>query len=167
MEALGYLISCWLLADFLSGLIHWWEDRYARTEWFLIGDLVAKPNELHHTEPNAFLKGSYWHRNWTTVLAAFPFFAFTFPTIWCLVPLFASQANEIHGWSHQRCNWLIRAIQATGILQSPREHSAHHKAPYDCRYCVMSNWLNPFLDTFRFWTLLERAVAITLRVHPK
>ena len=45
----GYILTAWLTADFLTGLFHWFEDRYAKTSWPIFGPLVAAPNELHHS----------------------------------------------------------------------------------------------------------------------
>jgi ubiquitin-conjugating enzyme E2 variant len=160
LEWVGYILVSWLLADFIAGVIHWWEDVYITPETPLIGSLVGGPNAEHHSNPMGFLKGNYWHRNYTTIIPAliaagisyvyFPFFTLAF--------IFATQANEIHGWSHQRCNFIIRAFQETGILASPRHHAGHHESPYSIRYCVMSNWLNPFLDMIGLWGVIESVI---------
>lgn len=161
---LGYLMTCWLAADFISGFYHWLEDRYAKDDWPIIGKFVAKPNKLHHSAPSAFLVGSYWTRNWTTFAVALPAFAMIFPNKWCLIFAMVSQANEVHAWAHQKCNRWIRVIQSTGILQSPREHGLHHHSPFEVRYCVMSNWLNPILDEFGFWRFAEWCLGKTIGI---
>lgn len=39
------IILCVLVADFLTGLVHWWEDAYADPRWpWPWGLLVAQPN---------------------------------------------------------------------------------------------------------------------------
>lgn len=163
---IGYLVTCWIAADFLSGIFHWLEDRYAREDWPLIGAYIAKPNQLHHAQPSAFLAGSYWVRNWTTIAAAAPFFVLTIESKWCLIFALASQANEIHAWSHQRCGRLIRILQSTGLLCSPRSHGLHHKAPFEVSYCVMSNWLNPILDEVQFWRCGEMLIQNLTGIRP-
>lgn len=157
-EFIGTLLVGWLFADFLSGFWHWMEDRYFRTEWPVIGKYIAKPNQLHHADPTAFLNQSYWSRNWTTILPSAVTFVLLLPFApwWVLYGIVAvSQANEIHAWSHKRSNRIVRMFQATGLLQSPRTHGQHHKSPFDIRYCVMSEWLNPILDETKFWFSLE------------
>jgi hypothetical protein len=153
-------LVAWLVADFLSGFWHWLEDRYFDTRWPLIGKYIAKPNQLHHDQPSAFLNQGYWKRNWTTILPA----SLAAVIAWfCgvrtwegLLPFaFVSQANEIHAWAHQRCHPLIRALQEIGALQSPKHHGLHHRAPFETKYCVMSDWLNPILDILGFWRALE------------
>ncbi len=160
MVFLTELLVAWLLADFLSGFWHWIEDRYFEEKWPIIGKYIAKPNSLHHAQPAAFLKGDYWTRNWTTILPAAIAFAI-YPS-WVFV--FASQANEVHAWAHQKCSPFIRALQETGLLQSPRHHGEHHRSPFEVRYCVITDWLNPVLDYFQFWRWLEWVISPIIRV---
>ena len=170
------LIVGYFMADLLAGFWHWVEDRYFETEWPLIGKYIAKPNELHHSQPAAFLDQGYLKRNWTTLVPALIGFAIALDChapLWVLAMFaFVSQANEIHAWAHRgrlqtRLGRVIRGLQELGIMQSPKHHGVHHKAPFDCRYCVMSDWLNPLLDWTGFWPAMEWAVARVLRIHPK
>lgn len=168
---IGWILTAWLMADLVTGLIHWWEDRYAQPHWPILGDLVAKPQELHHTDPSAFLAGRYLFRNSTSLIPAAAF-AMIFAGLgwwwWVLVTAFASQANEIHCWAHRgQRGRLIQVLQGTGILQDPRSHGWHHKHPFDRSYCVMSNWLNPVLDALHFWRGLEWLVRMITKVKVK
>ena len=166
---IGYLLVSYLAADLLAGFWHWWEDRYAKEDWPVVGKLIAKPNQLHHDQPQAFLNQSYWSRNWTTIVPSVVVFALTFPHPGSLIFVFVSQANEIHACAHRKGKtpvW-VNMLQATGLLQSPRHHAQHHIDPFESKYCVMSDWLNPILDHFGFWRKLEWFVALVLRVHPK
>lgn len=171
MKIASFVLCCWLLADLFSGVIHWWEDTYAKPEWPVLGRLVAEPNLLHHTQPNAFLKNGYWSRNSTSIapaaVAGAVVWAVAGFTPWLLVFAFLSQSNEIHAWSHQRCGRWVRAVQQTGLLQSPREHGKHHRAPFDCRYCVLSDWLNPVLDEIGLWRGLETLAFLLFRAAPR
>lgn len=160
MVFLTELLVAWLLADFLSGVWHWIEDRYFEESWPIIGKYIAKPNTLHHAQPAAFLQNGYWTRNWTTILPAAIAFAL-YPS-WVFV--FVSQANEIHAWAHQKCSPFIRMLQEVGVLQSPRHHGEHHRSPFEIRYCVMSDWLNPFLDAIEFWRWSEYLISPFIQV---
>lgn len=159
----------WLSADFIAGLFHWWEDQYASEDWPIIGPLIAKPNQLHHHQPTAFLRGGYWYRNWTTIAPACTVGALVAILDWRLaVPLFiASQANEIHGWSHQKCNATIRMLQDMELLCSVKQHAVHHVDPFARRYCVISGWLNPVLDFVQFWDVLECLVWAVSGAKPR
>lgn len=170
---IGLLIVAYLTADLIAGFWHWLEDRYFDVRWPLVGEYIAKPNELHHTQPQAFVAQSYWSRNWTTITPASVVFLlalFSGSIFWMAVAAFASQANEIHAWAHSKGKlpqWIVM-LQATGLLQSPAHHAEHHRSPFAIRYCVMSDWLNPMLDYFQVWRSLEGLleIAFGLRVKP-
>ena len=169
IAAIGYVFVCYLLADLLAGFWHWVEDRYFREDWPVIGKYIAEPNDLHHRKPNAFLAQSYWQRNWTTILPATIGFLLTFPNPLCLVFVFVSQANEIHAWAHSKgkvSRW-VATLQQTGILQSPKHHADHHRNPFDVKYCVMTDWLNPLLDQLQFWQRLEWMIERLTGIRPK
>lgn len=158
------IICAWLAADFLSGFWHWVEDRYFDTTWPVIGEHIAKPNLLHHSQPAAFLHQGYFSRNWTTILPAAiaAAIAWYLSAPWAVVLtfVFVSQANEIHAWAHQRSQYrIIRGLQEIGLLQSMRHHGGHHTSPYNIRYCVMSDWINWALDRSRFWYAIEYCLA--------
>jgi hypothetical protein len=163
----GYLVICWIVADFISGFFHWLEDRYISDDLPILGNYIGKPNSQHHLFPSKFLENSYIGKNLITMCLALPVFVLLLPSKWSLIFLILSQANEIHSWSHQKCNIFIRTFQQTGILQSPKEHGTHHKAPFDVRYCVISNWVNPILDNLKFWSGLEFIIEKTLRIKTK
>lgn len=168
---IGAIIIGWIAADFISGVFHWFEDRYAQEDWPLIGEYIAKPNNLHHADPSAFLNQGYWSRNSTTIVPAMIGLLVALSLnapLWVIVSMLGvSQANEIHAWAHGRCNRVIRAIQKTGVIQSPRSHAEHHKEPHDVGYCVMTEWLNPVLDGIRFWLAIEWLVEKATGVKPK
>lgn len=162
MRDAAWILSAWLMADICSGVFHWWEDRYGDPEWPVLGRYVVAPNILHHTEPRAFLLGSYLERNWTTILPAAGLAAvFACLRLWWLatVCLMLSQANEIHAWSHQRCCRVIRGLQLLGFLQSPDQHSQHHKQPFSQHFCVMSDWANPVLEAIGAWRAAEWCIG--------
>lgn len=153
----------WITADFVTGIIHWWEDTYGNPDWPLIGKYVVSPNLVHHRQPNKMLEGSYWNRINTSFFAAamvgsiFWWFGIrSWQMVVCL--LFCVQGNEIHAMSHRpdKLNGrLILFFQKTGILQSKKEHRWHHKAPYETNYCVMSDFINPILNRIEFWRMME------------
>src|SRR3546814_13382665 len=66
------LVTGWLVADFLSGIIHWIEDRVLWVGMPLISKSVVEPNRLHHRDPDAFLAQSIVARHstaWAAVAA--------------------------------------------------------------------------------------------------
>jgi ubiquitin-conjugating enzyme E2 variant len=158
----------WLLADFLTGVMHWLEDRFGpgREHWPIIGPLVFAPNRLHHADPVAFTRQGFITRNWTTWAIVF---AWALPMLWMFGPaawllaaiLGGAMANEIHACAHRRTilpAWAqmpLGLLHRTGMLQSPAMHAEHHVPPYRRRYCTLTDWLNPLLDTVKFWSFVE------------
>jgi hypothetical protein len=62
-NVVGQALLGWLLADFMSGFFHWWEDRVGREDMPFIGPQIVRPNRLHHVEPLAFTYNTLLHRN--------------------------------------------------------------------------------------------------------
>lgn len=168
-EIIGKLFFCWFLADFMSSFFHWWEDQYATEDMPIIGTLISGPNSLHHSKPTAFLNGNYWHRNWTTIIPALSVgVPLLFYDFWFALPfLMVTQANEIHGWSHQKCNRFIRMLQDTEFLASPKHHAKHHVDPFNRNYGVMSGWFNTFYDNLNFWFSIEWVIYKVFGFLPK
>jgi hypothetical protein len=169
MHPLLYAATAWLAADIVTGAVHWWEDRYGNPAWPVIGKLVVEPNIRHHSEPRAFLEGNYWHRNWTTIVPAglIALACYLAGQYWlALVAAFATQANEIHGWAHQKCSRYIRGLQLLGLITSQEGHAQHHQSPFSTDFCVMTDWTNPLLSGIRFWRALEWLVGLT-GIHPR
>lgn len=169
MNWFGYFLASYMLADLLSGFWHWIEDRYFDEEWPLVGRYISKPNNLHHEQPLAFLSQCYWSRNWASIIPALVLFLLTYPNSCCLVFVFVSQANQVHAWAHSKGKvspW-ISVLQGIGFFQSPKHHAEHHRSPFEVKYCVMSDWVNPLLDWIDFWRRLEYLVALLFRIHPR
>lgn len=173
------VVGAWLLADFLTGLVHWWEDAYAKAEWPVLGALIAEPNLLHHRDPRAMTRVPWW-RNVDVPLVAGAlalgglacFHALRWPL--ALAILLAAFTNLVHRWAHQNPaenGRLITWMQTKGIIQSRAQHALHHRWPRKSHYCPLTNALNPVLEKLDFWHRLERAIlrltGIRRRREPK
>lgn len=171
LYAVGYIVAALAMADLVTGAIHWFEDRYAKRSWPVVGEWIAAPNELHHAEPRAFLENGYFWRNSTTLIpcvfiaGGFAYFGCWW---WLLVTVLSSQANEIHALAHRGgVSTPIKILQESGIFQSARHHAAHHVSPFATHFCIMTNWLNPLLDRMRFWRFLEWILLRVFRMRVK
>ncbi|KCZ88678.1 fatty acid desaturase CarF family protein [Hyphomonas jannaschiana] len=161
-------------ADFISGVVHWLEDRYGNPEWPVIGHTIRE-NQQHHFTPRSFLKGTLWTRNREVLaigaafLAAFWAFdvlnAFTVSAV-----IFGVMSNEAHASAHRsppENGRIITALQKTGLLQSHRHHAAHHRKGKDTHFCVLTNHVNPVLERIRFFQTLEAIVTRVTGVRPR
>lgn len=159
-----------LLADFVSGVVHWAEDAYARfkpTRKVPLINTIALENELHHRRPRDFLVRSWWASSWDLALlgAAVVWVACAMDRMSVAVLVFvvlAVNANQIHKWTHRNPRenpWWVTRLQRCYLLQTPRHHSRHHQGEKNTHYCVVTNFLNPLLEEVGFWRRLERLVA--------
>lgn len=166
----GQLIFGWLIADFLAGFAHWWEDRVGRVDMPLIGPWVIAPNRLHHLDAMAFMRKSFLMRNWTAfpvvVALSLVWFVLLGPSaVWLSATLGGALAIEIHYQAHlpsttsPGVRWILRILWDIGLVQSPAKHNIHHTEPSVRAYCPLTGWLNPILDAFKFWSALEKMLT--------
>ncbi len=165
-----WITAAWLAADFLSGFVHWWEDRYGDPSWPLLGRFVVEPNILHHADPTAFLRDGFIGRNWTSMVPAFGIATACWLADYrwlAAVFVLLGWANEVHAWAHQKCSRPVRGLQMLGVLQSQEQHARHHRQPFDRNYCVMSDCVNPILSAVGFWFGVEAAVWWLTGIAPR
>ncbi len=159
-----------LLADLVSGTVHWAEDTYARFKpqrKVRLLNVIARDNAMHHRRPRDFLKRTWWQSSWdllaigAVILAA----AYALGHLSWAVVLFvvlSINANQMHKWSHRNPREnpkLVTTLQRLHVLQSPRHHGKHHGGERNSHYCVVTNFLNPLLEEVNFWRRMERVVA--------
>lgn len=168
-----------LLADFITGVFHWFEDSYLPycTKNRLFRD-IAKDNVLHHYFPRAMLTYSnleHCHYSLPATIFIALILFLKFPVflkkniVFILVLLvFVNLANIIHSWSHMRkceLNPLIVFLQECGLIQSHEYHRVHHRNG-NTRFCVITPLLNFILDNIRFWSGIETTVHLCTGVKP-
>jgi ubiquitin-conjugating enzyme E2 variant len=154
-----------LLADLVSGFVHWAEDAYARPGTPLLGRL-ARDNLRHHWRPREFLQKSWLESSWDLLLGGALVVAACAAAgvlTWhvALFALLVANANQIHKWAHMNraeAPRLVHWLQRLHLLQTPRHHGRHHAGTRTTHYCVITNFLNPLLEEVAFWARLERAI---------
>lgn len=162
------LLTSVTAADFLAGLVHWAEDAYARPGLPLV-DKIARENLEHHARPRAFVKKSWLSSSWDllmlgTLILGTAALTHHLNSWLVLFVVLTVNANQIHKWAHsnrQETPRFIRNLQQWQILQGPRQHGKHHAGERNSHYCVITNYLNPVLESVGFWNRLE---AVILRV---
>ncbi|MCI4643355.1 MAG: fatty acid desaturase family protein [Hyphomonadaceae bacterium] len=162
------------LADFVSGVFHWFEDRYGNPKWPILGHTI-RANQEHHHRPRAFLAGSFFKRNKEVLIIGTVFFALFWALGWLNLftgsaVAFGMFANEFHRAAHRspaENGRLITAAQKTGLAQSFRHHAAHHRKGKDTHYCVMTNYLNPGLERIHFFQTIERIIKRLTGIVPR
>jgi ubiquitin-conjugating enzyme E2 variant len=165
--------ACVAAADLLVGAVHWWEDAYANPEWPVLGPLVAEPNLLHHRDPRAMTRQSWWKNVDLTVFlgaAVLGAAALLHHLCWqlALVVTMAALTNLVHRFAHQteaENGPAITWLQKHGVLQSRAQHAVHHRWPRESHYCALTGFVNPVVERLHLWEGLEFAIARTTGIQ--
>jgi ubiquitin-conjugating enzyme E2 variant len=167
-------IAGYLVADLVSGIVHWFCDTFFAEDTPLIGRAFIHPFREHHRDPMAITRHGFLEVNGNNCLAllllllplelvaapigdrvpllflqttALGFCAFTFLT------------NQCHKWAHQKSVISpVRWLQQSGILLSKSHHVLHHRPPFAQAYCVTTGRMNPLLDRLQIFARIEDLV---------
>jgi len=173
----------YVLADLLSGTVHWIADRYFAPTTPLIGPLLIAPFREHHADASEIARHGFFEVSGNNALVSLPLVVAI-----CFLPLPAAESsiparlafahglglgltlavfltNQLHGWAHQTTPPApIRRLQRWGWILSRERHDLHHRH-HDRAYCVTSGWLNPLLDRIHFFPGLERGIEALRRAR--
>lgn len=175
MAYIAQIVTGYILADFISGVGHWFEDTYLQTNAPIIGK-IAIANQMHHLRPTLMCHFGYFETIKSTILvsapiyALFAYFGYAFdPTV---LSFFVAtiNVNEIHKWSHMRpseLSWFIRILQNYRIILNRYDHNIHHREPNTNQYCVVSGAINGILDTLGFWRAVEWIILKLTGIEPR
>ena len=149
--------------DFVSGLVHWCEDTFGTENSPVTGKWIVIPNMIHHENPAAFLSKSWLESSWDLTVASLliAFSGWLAGELHWQLMLFCfigANANQLHKYAHlpeNKVPLFIRFLRHTGILQTARHHARHHSGEKNTAYCVVTPYLNPVLDSVKFWRFLE------------
>lgn len=167
------MVAIVLAADFVGGFVHWVEDAYIRENTPLVGQLIGRPNTVHHHFPRHMTRYNWWYtsRDLAVVSAVLVIAAacagWLTWQVW-LFAILAANANEFHKWEHRtrkENGRLISFLQDIKLLQTAKHHARHHTDPKNSHYCTTTNLLNPVLDGIHFWGGLEWLLAKTIRLE--
>jgi ubiquitin-conjugating enzyme E2 variant len=169
----------YLGADFLSGVVHWAGDRWGSEETFMLGPTIVKPFREHHVDEKAITRHGFVETNGNNCMGTTVILVFSlllpeegFLGLFCRTGavslsfgLFAT--NQFHKWSHLDTPPLpIRVLQRLHLILPVEHHAIHHRAPFDCYYCITTGWLNPLLQRIRFFEFLETSIERLTGVPP-
>jgi hypothetical protein len=158
-----------ILADLLSGLVHFLCDTFFEETTPVIGHALIGPFRDHHRDPTSITRHGFCERNGNNCGACMPVLAAalaagdelgTFGQALTLSATFGmALTNQVHAWAHAaRVPSAIAWLQRAGLILSPARHAVHHCHAHDRSYCITTGWLNPWLDRLDVFTRLERFV---------
>lgn len=162
------------VADFMSGVIHWFFDTFLEESTPIVGPQFVAPFREHHRDPLAMTRHGFLELNGNNCLASLPLNL----SVWWFAPvepeseagvagyfflvtfsLALTATNQLHRWAHQPARpMLAHWLQRCGLAISPTHHARHHAPPHDRSYCVTNGWANS-LDRLRFFTYAERLLV--------
>lgn len=148
----GATLAAWVLADLLSGVVHFVADNCGTPDTPVFGPILIAPFREHHTSPSKMLEHGFLERNANNALATVPLLVWI-PWTSLASPLLlfcAASSVQLSGWIlvtnevHARCheapkNGVIKWLQRRGILLSPAQHALHHNAARAARAARAAN----------------------------
>ncbi|MEM1379961.1 MAG: fatty acid desaturase CarF family protein [Pseudomonadota bacterium] len=174
-EVVAQVLLGIVLADVISGVVHWFEDTYGDPKWPIIGKALIEPNIVHHDDPLKFTKAGFWKRN-RGVFAVLAVVAGGFALAgWLNVVsvtalVVGAMAGETHRWAHLKPGEVprvVRWLQEVKVLQTAQHHWAHHRRGFNTHYCTITNAVNPTLDGLRVFRVIEGLVEGLTGIKPR
>ena len=176
-SAIFVFILGYIMADFISGITHWFCDTFFEEDTPFIGKLVIYPFREHHIHPRRIVLSSFIEQDTANFFLMIPPLA---ACVWIDAPnqgyvesliscsllglcfgLFCT--NLFHKWAHlQNPPLLITLLQKSNLILNPQRHALHHR-DHRRGFCVTSGWLNPILDSINFFSRLERVIRYILK----
>jgi plasmanylethanolamine desaturase len=180
------LFTGFLMADFVSGFVHWMADTWGSTTLRYIGQSLVRPFREHHIVPKTMTLHDYVETNGNNCLISIPvaFMALMVPldssgfeSLGLFLMLsngsmifWVMMTNQFHKWAHferHELPWLVVKLQDWRFILHPAHHQIHHTAPFDRYYCITTGWLNWPLAKIRFFKNLERLLQATTGMIPR
>jgi hypothetical protein len=173
-------LTALLLADVISGVVHWAADSWGSSDLPVLGPLLLRPFRAHHVDPASITRHDFWETNGHNALVTLPLplIAQALPLetalgargavflLFLALPLFLT--NQVHKLAHEQDpGSLARLLQRAGLLLRPEDHARHHTRPYTRSYCITLGWMNPLLDALRVFPRVERAITALTGAHPR
>jgi hypothetical protein len=170
--AVGAMLAAgYVMADFLTGFVHWFCDTFFDEHTPVIGAGLIAPFREHHEDPLLMTKHGFLEltgssfRGLAPVLALFIWLGDALPA-WVQAFVFALGSgavatNLLHRWAHEPAPpAFARVLQRLGLVLTPERHARHHAPPYAAAYCVTTGWMNPLCERLGVWTRAEALLLV-------
>lgn len=175
-----------VLADFLSGLVHWGADTWGSVDVPIIGKAFIRPFREHHIDPTSITRHDFVETNGDNFMLTLPFLGYMTYQFLCFPPdritenylwncfvfllaIFVAMTNQIHKWSHTYFGipYWVTVLQDCHVILPRRHHRIHHVAPHETYFCITTGWLNYPLEKLHFWPCLEFIIESLFGYKPR
>ena len=174
------LLAGYVLADAISGLVHWFADSYAGEETFLLGPNFVKPFRDHHVDPKDIARHGFAETNGNNCIVSVWVLMWAYPgrdvtpgdgmdvfmlglALFSMLGVFGT--NQFHKWAHsEEVPGFVRWLQRMHIILPPDHHQIHHTWPHHTYFCITTGWLNWPLDKLRVFRIFEWALRLVGRM---
>ncbi len=160
------IVLGYVLADGVSGFVHFLGDSFGSEKTPIIGKTFIAPFRIHHTDPVDITRHDFLATNGNNCLGSLPLMlfmhlflaprmtgsvllSFIFLASFSLVmSIFAT--NQIHKWAHmKKPPFGVSLLQRSRLILSPKHHAVHHIAPHNKYFCITTGWLNPIIEKLK------------------
>ena len=167
------LLAGILVADFTSGIVHWFADTWGTDQWPLVGPTLIRSFREHHRDPASITRHDFVETNGASAFAALPLMilCLILPSGWSV--FFFTYAhgilwtNQIHKWSHSaRIPGWVTWLQKSRLILTVKSHNTHHSGIFDSHYFITTGFWNPILQR-PFFGWLERLITRLTGLIPR
>lgn len=165
------------LADLGSGVYHWGIDNYGGAETPVFGAQIDA-FQGHHRWPWVITR-RHFANNLHALARAVTLIVLPI-NLACPDPTFLGFvatcsgcimfSQQFHAWAHapkSKLPAVVVALQDGGVLVSRSQHAAHHRAPYNNNYCIVSGGWNEILDRNKVFEAMEMVIFFKFGVRPR
>lgn len=142
-----------LLADLISGIVHWLADSFGSPTTPYVGPAFIQPFREHHSDPQGITRHDFIELNGNSALVVIPALVAAFWLPAFVTPGILAMAfgllftNTIHRWAHMdRPPRWVAVLQSARLILSRGHHGIHHAPPHANHYCIFAGWTSGLLD---------------------
>ena len=164
--AMGAVIG-YVIADIVSGFVHWFCDRAFDESTPVIGRMLIEPFREHHRDPLAMTHHDVLELLGNSAMGTAPILtvawwrsdALFFDALIIAFGLGVIGSNVFHAWAHTtEPSRAVAWLQARWLVLPPAQHARHHHGAHDVAYCMTTGWMNALTDRVRLFVALERVL---------
>ena len=169
-----------LVADFISGVVHWAADTWGDIDWPIVGRTIIQSFRMHHVDQKGITQHNFLETNGDVAIVVvlvqivgYLFLTFVYSSYFLMsffgfLTFVGFFTNQIHKLAHQdRVPKIVAFLQRYDIILSSEHHTLHHTAPYTKHYCITFGWMNSFLLWIRLFPFMEYNITYFTGAVPR